>query len=152
MKNFEISIDKKVCVTDLTIKRISNFLTTNLTNELKTLINFFNQEYEWKGMFTIEDVKDRIQNNETLFILYYKENAIGYVFFKIIDDNTCFGYNLYVTKKIKKPKYSAYWFYNMVTNYMLCEHKKIKVEVENWNLTIIDIIKNIGYYERYDNY
>lgn len=152
MKNFEISTYKKVNVTDLTIKRISNFLTDNLTNEMETLINFFNQEYEWNNMFTIEDVKNRIKNKETLFILYYKKNAIGYVFFKIIDDDTCFGYNLYITKKIKKPKYSSYWFYNMVTNYMLCDYKKIKVEVDDWNWAIIDIIKNIGYYERCDNY
>jgi hypothetical protein len=34
---------------------------------------------------------------------------------------------------------------------MLCRYEKIKVEVEDWNWVIIDIIKNMGYYERRDD-
>jgi hypothetical protein len=119
----------------------------SVINDINTLINQFNSEYVWDNMFNTNDVISRILENQTLFILYYKKNPIGYVFFKKIKNNSYFGYNLYVTKKTKKPKYAAYWFYNNVTDIILCDSERIEVQVDDWNWAIIDIIKNIGYYK-----
>jgi hypothetical protein len=80
--------------------------------DIHSLIDCFNKEYIWNNMFDMNEVKNRIKNGHILFILYYDSIPIGYVWFKKINDNVCFGYNLYVTKKINRPKNSAKWFYN----------------------------------------
>lgn len=148
MISFEISKDMRVVESDLFIRFVSNIDELNLViDDVDKLINQFNSEYEWDNMFTINDVVNRVLENEKLFILYYKKIAIGYVFFKKTFYDSYFGYNLYVSKKIKRPKYAAYWFYNNVTNIMLEYSNKIEVEVDEWNWVIIDIIKNIGYYK-----
>lgn len=146
MLNFEIQKNKKIEKNNfdiLLIKNLENFIT--IKNDIELLIMNFNDEYKWDKMFDIEDVKKRVINNETLFVLYYEKNPIGYVFMKKINENTCYAYNLFVTKKNKRPSYAAYWFYNKVTDIILSEFEKIQVQVEEWNWNIIDIIKNIGY-------
>jgi len=114
-------------------------------NAIENLINYFNQEYTWDKMFNIDNVEERIRNGERLFLLYYDNTAVGYVFFKHIDEQTCFGYNLYVTKIINRPKDSAYWFYNEASGAMLNTYKFIKVEIEDWNQVVLDMVKKIGY-------
>jgi len=114
-------------------------------NYMISLINNFNDEYNWDDMFDINLVKDRVKNKHILFILFYGEYAIGYVFFKEITKEICFGYNLYVTKKIQRPNTSAEWFYNEVSGIMLKKYETIEVEVEDWHNTIQNIIENIGY-------
>jgi hypothetical protein len=114
---------------------------------IQLLIHYFNDEYTWDGMFTLNDVENRIKEGHNLFILYVDKRAIGYVWFREIDKNTCFGYNLYVTKKIDRPKWAAKWFYNKVSEIMLKNYKKIKVEIEDWNGVVIDMVKRIGYKE-----
>lgn len=114
---------------------------------IDNLILVFHSEYQWDDMFTIKDVEDRIKNNHTLFILFYDDIPIGYVFFKPVTDLICFGYNLYVTKKVKRPKYAADWFYNEVSGVMLKTYNQIDVEIEDWNGVVFEIVKNIGYKE-----
>lgn len=148
MYTFEIEKNYRCIESDFNIKRIDNLeLFIENCNDIVYLIDCFNSEYNWDCMFNIEDVEERVKNEEILFLLYYKSYPAGYVFFKELEKNICFGYNLYVTKKIKKPNHSAYWFYNNVTEIILNEYDKIKVQVEEWNYAIIDIIKNIGYYK-----
>jgi hypothetical protein len=113
--------------------------------DIETLINYFNEEYKWDNMFTIKDVEDRINNGHTIFILYYDKQPIGYVWFKEINLETTFGYNLYVTKKINRPVNSAHWFYNKVSGIMLEKYNSIKVEIEDWNKVVFELVKNIGY-------
>jgi len=113
--------------------------------DIETLINYFNEEYKWDNMFTIKDVEDRINNGHTIFILYYDKQPIGYVWFKELDSKTTFGYNLYVTKKIHRPFNSAHWFYNKVSGIMLEKYNSIKVEIEDWNKVVFELVKNIGY-------
>ncbi len=148
MLKFEINKNNKLIHSQFNIKEISNYseFSNIIKEDMDTLITHFNKEYSWDEMFNIVDVANRILNGEKLFILYFKSNPIGYVFFKQTDDDTYFGYNLFVTKKEKRPGYAAYWFYKKVTEHILTRCNKIKVEVEDWNFTIIDIIKNIGYY------
>jgi hypothetical protein len=115
--------------------------------QIISLINYFNKEYKWDGMFDIGEVKTRITNGHILFILYYDTHPIGYVWFKELDDTTCFGYNLYVTKQIDRPKSAPKWFYNKVSGIMLKNYKTIKVEIEDWNKVVFDLVESIGYKE-----
>jgi hypothetical protein len=148
MLKFEIDRNNKLIESQFLIKEITDYseFSPSIKEDMNTLITHFNKQYSWDEMFNIDDVVNRILNGEKLFILYFNTFPIGYVFFKKINDNTCFGYNLFVSKKQKRPGYAPYWFYKKVTKYMLTHYNKIKVEVEDWNFTIIDIIKNIGYY------
>ena len=115
------------------------------TPNIQFLIDSFNKEYQWDGIFDIDEVKNRIDNGHILFILYYDNHPIGYVWFKELDKNTCFGYNLYVTKQIERPKDSPKWFYNKVSGIILEEYDTIKVEIEDWNKVVFDLVDGIGY-------
>ena len=117
------------------------------TPNIQFLIDSFNKEYQWDGMFDIDEVKNRIDNEHILFILYYDNQPIGYVWFKELDKNTCFGYNLYVTKQIERPKDSPKWFYNEVSGIMLEKYNTIKVEIEDWNKVVFNLVESIGYTE-----
>ena len=112
------------------------------------LIGCFNKEYKWEGMFNISDAKDRIDRGHILFILYYDKEPIGYVWFKELDDTTCFGYNLYVTKQVKRPRNSPKWFYSRVSEIMIEKYESINVEIEDWNSIVIDMVECIGYNEK----
>ena len=61
---------------------------------MKNLIQLFNSEYNWEGMFTIEDVLNRINDGQKLYILFLNLKEIGYIWIKEIDSETCFSYNL----------------------------------------------------------
>jgi hypothetical protein len=113
--------------------------------DIQNLINYFNEEYKWDNMFDINEVETRINNGHIMFILYYDKQAIGYVWFKEIEMNICFGYNLYVTKKIDRPMDTPYWFYNKVTSIMLEQYDKINVEIEDWNKVVFRLVESIGY-------
>ena len=117
------------------------------TPNIQFLIDSFNKEYQWDGMFDISEVENRITNGHILFILYYDNQPIGYVWFKELDETTCFGYNLYVTKQIERPKYTPKWFYNKVSGIMLEKYDTIKVEIEDWNNVVFDLVESIGYTE-----
>ncbi len=84
MENFKISHNKKIKESQLKIKKISNSISNSDLLEFTKLIDFFNLEYKWPEMFTIQDVNKRIENKETAFLLYYKNTSIGYVWFKKI--------------------------------------------------------------------
>jgi hypothetical protein len=113
--------------------------------QIVSLINYFNKEYDWDDMFDIGEVKNRIITGHILFILYYDKQPIGYVWFKELNKDTCFGYNLYVTKKIDRPKSAPKWFYNKVSGEMLNQYNTIKVEIEDWNDVVFDLVESIGY-------
>ena len=148
MKKYKLNrndyiIEKKLHIERLELDNI--FALDYFKPDIETLINYFNEEYKWDSMFTIKDVEDRINNGHTIFILYYDKQPIGYVWFKEINLETTFGYNLYVTKKINRPVNSAYWFYNKVSGIMLQEYNTIKVEIEDWNKAVFKLVENIGY-------
>jgi hypothetical protein len=151
MQNYRLYKKKYIeefnIIDDLCVIKKSIFDSYCVTS-LNTLINFFNEEYLWDKMFNIKDVENRLKNKNILFILEYKNTPIGYVWFKEIDKQTCYGYNLYVTKKIFRPKNSANWFYNKVSGIMLENYKLIEVEIEDWNNVVFDIVEKIGY-EKY---
>lgn len=101
--------------------------------EIKELINNFNSEYKWNEMFTYEDVINRIENSNLLFLLFYNENPIGYVFFKPQADYDFYLYNLYVTRIIERPKKSPIWFVNKVISKLPTPLNKVTCYCEDWH-------------------
>ena len=148
MKKYQINKENFIEEKDLHIIHVYNKIwVDSYSDDMELLIRYFNQEYTWDSMFQISDVVKRVDSGDNLFLLYYGSRAIGYVFYKKLDEETCFGYNLYVTKLIERPKYAASWFYNRTTNKMLQSFKKINVEIEDWNKVVFDIVESIGYTE-----
>jgi hypothetical protein len=82
-----------------------------------------------------------------LFLLKLNDNPIGYVWFKETSSDVCFGYNLYVTKQIPRPKYVPTWFYRKVSGTMLEKYNSIEVEIEDWNTIVFELVEHIGYKE-----
>jgi hypothetical protein len=124
--------------------------TTSLSpnkESIELAINYFNQQYSWDGMFTISDVEERIRNKHKLFLLFYGEDIIGYIFYKEIDDSSCLAYNLYVTKIVQRPNYAAEWFYNKTSGYMLNLYNTILCEAEEWNDRVHYIFFKSGFKE-----
>jgi hypothetical protein len=119
----------------------------NYISDIESLIDSFNSEYKWDGMFNIDDCKLRIQSGHYLFLLKLNDTPIGYVWFKELTSDTCFGYNLYVTKQIPRPKYAPTWFYRYTSGLMLQKYNSIEVAIEDWNSVVFDLVENIGYKE-----
>jgi hypothetical protein len=113
-------------------------------NPMKTLIDYFNTEYKWDEMFNITDVYNRINNNHSVFIFYYKEQPIGYMWFKKLDDNSCFTYNLYITNLIERPKESSNWLYNNSNKIIFKKFKEIRMEIFEWNVAAIKLVYSSG--------
>jgi hypothetical protein len=138
-------VEKKLHIERLELDNI--IALEYFTPNIQFLIDSFNKEYQWDGMFDIGEVKNRINKGHILFILYYDNQPIGYVWFKKLNETTCFGYNLYVTKQIERPKDSPVWFYNKVSGIMLEKYNTINVEIEDWNKVVFDLVESIGYKE-----
>jgi Asp-tRNA(Asn)/Glu-tRNA(Gln) amidotransferase B subunit len=149
MKQYQLNKENYIEEPDLSIIHIYNKTwLESYKDSIQLLIEYFNQEYTWNDMFTLEDAMNRILiNGDNLFLLFMNTRVIGYVWFKEIDSKTTFGYNLYVTKKIDRPKSAPKWFYNKVSGIMLKNYKTIKVEIEDWNKVVFDLVESIGYKE-----
>lgn len=148
MRRFYLQKKNFIKIDDLTITHINNqYLLDEYSTLINQLINSFNLEYKWDDMFDINDVKKRIEQSNDLFLLHYGNNAIGYVFFKEIDDTTCFGYNLYITKLVNRPKNVSEWFYSETCERMFLKYNKIECEIENWNELVIKMVTKLGYDE-----
>ena len=150
MKHYQLNKENYIKKKQLHIERLEldNIIAFKyFTPNIQFLIDSFNKEYQWDDMFDIGEVKNRINKGHILFILYYDNQPIGYVWFKELDNTTCFGYNLYVTKQIERPKDSPKWFYNKISGIMLEEYDTIKVEIEDWNKVVFDLVEGIGYKE-----
>lgn len=146
MKYYELNRKDYIEEADLHIVHVYNKMwSETYKDSLQLLINYFNEEYKWNELFTINDVVNRIETGDNLFLLYNKNRVIGYVWFRELDKNTCFGYNLYVTKKIERPKHAPKWFYSKVSGIMLERYNTIKVEIEDWNKVVFDLVEGIGY-------
>jgi hypothetical protein len=130
---------------ELSIQHVTDI--SNHISDIQTLIDSFNSEYNWDGMFNIDDCKNRINSGQYLFLLKLNDTPIGYVWFREISSDVCFGYNLYVTKQIPRPKYSPTWFYRQVSGVMLQKYNSIEVEIEEWNSVVFELVENIGYKE-----
>ena len=153
MKKYQLNKENYIKEKQLHIERLEldNMIALEyFTPNIQFLIDSFNKEYQWDGMFDIAEVTNRINTGHILFILYYDNRPIGYVWFKELNETTCFGYNLYVTKQIERPIDSPKWFYNKVSGIMLEQYDTIKVEIEDWNKIVFDLVESIGYKNKKD--
>ena len=57
---------------------------------------------------------------------------------------------LLLTKQIERPIDSPTWFYNKVSGIMLEQYDTIKVEIEDWNKVVFDLVESIGYKNKKD--
>jgi len=124
-------------IDDLKIIEISNRLSIECYKyDIIKLIENFNKEYDWDGMFTYEDVIKRIESFHFMYVLFYKRNCIGYVFYQPLSKNDFWLYNLYVSNQIERSSEFPIWFVNQsITN--LCNLRKnikyISCECEDWH-------------------
>lgn len=155
MKSFELNKENfkeesELYLSNLSIIHIigedSASLGDNI-HSMEKLINYFNQQYKWDGMFDIDDVWYRNKKGDELFILFYKNHSVGYIWYEKMDKNICKAYNLYVTKIIERPTKSAYWFYNKSSQIMLEKYQKIICDAEEWNHRVHDIFNKTGFKE-----
>jgi hypothetical protein len=139
-----------------TFNKSYNLQTTHLYKKIWTdeyvqimdlLIKQFNTEYKWDGMFTLDDVTKRIDSGEHLFILFVSDTPIGYIWFKELNITTCYLYNVYVSKVIKRPNFSVTWFINKVCFEMFKHYKKIETECEDWHITMQNTFTLNGFTE-----
>jgi len=130
---------------ELSIHHVTD--TSTHISDIQTLIDSFNLEYKWDGMFNIDECTNRINSGQYLFLLKLNDTPIGYVWFKELNSDVCFGYNLYVTKQIPRPKYAPTLFYRYTSGLMLQKYNSIEVEIEDWNHVVFDLVENIGYRE-----
>lgn len=142
MKNYILHTDTFI-KEELTIHHIVDI--QNYISDIQSLIDSFNSEYKWDGMFDIDECKNRINSGQYLFLLKLNDIPIGYVWFKELTSDTCFGYNLYVTKQVQRPKYAPTWFYRKVSGIMLEKYNSIDVEIEDWNDVVFELVESIGY-------
>jgi hypothetical protein len=141
MVNFELDIESYNEIKEFSILKYNELLS----DDIKKLIYFFNEEYNWDGMFVFDDVRSRIKNGHHLFILYYGNECIGYVFYEPRYNNEFYLYNLYVTNKIKRPTYSAQWFVNKSIGMLPNPISKISCICEDWNSAAHNVFKLNGF-------
>lgn len=146
MINLKLRVEDYLEVTYLMINEINlNNYDSSIKENMETLIKSFNTEYNWDLMYKINDVEDRMRIGHKLFILYFKEEPIGYVWYKKTDENTMHLYNLYVTKKTKRPKLSPKWFINICNGIVFKECTNITCECEEWNKSAQSVFYSNGF-------
>lgn len=140
-------IEYPINIQELKIENIVNLGDyEKYKSSMQILIDYFNSEFKWDGMFTLNDIRNRIIDGHELNILFYNTKEIGYVWTKRIDNQTCFAYNLYVTKIIERPKESPICLLSFVYNNCLKVYKKIEMEIEDWNIAAYRVVLSLTDY------
>lgn len=149
MINFELNTSDFIGFKELNILSVMDSYTANiLSDDIKTLIEYFNKEYMWDGMFNYNDVVDRLDKKHYLFILYYGHQPIGYIFYEPKSENEIYLYNLYVTNCIKRPSYSPIWFVNNTIKLLPKSFTKISCVCEDWHSSAHNVFKSNGFLQK----
>jgi hypothetical protein len=142
MIKFELDINDYNLIEDLSILQYKN---DSQSDDIKKLITYFNSEYTWDKMFNFNDVTNRIKNNHLLFILYYGNKPIGYVFFEPITNSEFYLYNLYVTNKVYRPSYAPQWFVNRCITLLPKPFLKVSCKCEDWHVSAQNVFISNGF-------
>ena len=142
MVKFELDINDYNLINELSILQYND---DTLSDDMKKLIAYFNSEYKWDDMFNFDDIRNRIDKGHLLFILYYGNESIGYIFFEPKENNEYYLYNLYVTHKVKRPDKAAEWFINKSINLLPTSISKVICICEDWHFRAHDIFKLNGF-------
>ena len=119
----------------------SNLL--DLESKIQFLINQFNQRYKWDNMFNIIEVARRISDSQKMYLLFYNNSEIGYVWIKENTKDVCYAYNLFVSKYIDRPIDSPKWLLSKVYGNQLLKYKQIEMEIEDWHTTTFNIVYSL---------
>lgn len=103
-------------------------------------IHLFSKEIEWDNMWTIKNCYDRLGSGNILFVLCYKDNPIGHVWY---DNSNLF--NAFVSRE--RFDGDSMWFiqetmWMMKDSYNLNE---IKLWTDNWNTRAQKFWIKLGY-------
>lgn len=146
MIQFELNKSNYTELADLKVISVLNrYSLDTISLDVKTLIDYFNKEYRWDGMFNFDDVQTRISKGHHLFILYYGGNPIGYVFYEPKDNDEFYLYNLYVTNCIERPSYAAVWFVNKTIKLLPKSFSKINCICEDWHTAAHNTFEKNGF-------
>ena len=146
MIKFELNKSNYSEIEDLSIITVLNrYQCDLLSDDIKKLIYFFNEEYSWDDMFTFDDVQTRISKGHHLFILYYGHKAIGYVFYEPKENDEFYLYNLYVTNCYERPSFSPQWFINKSINLLPKGFLKITCVCEDWHTAAHNVFTQNGF-------
>lgn len=110
---------------------------------IESLINDFNQKYKWDGMFDFYEANNRILNGHKMYLLFFDNQEIGYVWIKEITKDICFAYNLFVSKHINRPDDSPKWLLSTVYREQLKIYKEVQMEIEDWHTTTFNIVYSL---------
>jgi hypothetical protein len=146
MINLNLTFEDYTSIEDLSIKEVNfNNYTISRKQDMETIINHFNMEFDWDLMYKIDDIENRLKSHHKLFILYYKSIPIGCMWFKTIDEETTHLYNLFVTKKETRPRFAPTWFVNICSKIMFNEYQNIRCECEEWNMAAQSVFLKNGF-------
>ena len=127
MKKWTVDLTK---ITSSRHPNIRQILNPNFS-DLKREIEEFNNEIEWKYMWTDIDAKERLSDGWIFVGLFIKHQIKGWVWF---NPRNNFLYNLYVNKKYRN-------FYNgknlVLTLMTICKENGVKTmfaESDDWNI------------------
>ena len=143
---FKLNISDYAEIKDLSIINVLNKQKCDiLSDDIKFLIDSFNAEYKWDGMFDFNDVQNRISLGHYFFILYYGHNAIGYIFYEPKENDEFYLYNLYVTNCYERPSFSPQWFINKSINLLPKGFLKITCVCEDWHTAAHNVFTQNGF-------
>jgi len=108
-------------------------------------INYFNQELDWKDMFTLDVAYQRIKDGMTMYVGMIDAGVFGYVWFDNKNDGRSL-FNLFVRNKVNIKNYSGQEFVSDVI-YRFEYDKVIYSEVDEWNEKSIKLFKKLGFQE-----
>jgi hypothetical protein len=123
-----------------------NNIYENLTHVQNT-INKFNQEIEWRNMWTREQSITRTNTNHKLFILLEGNNPLGHVWF-----NRNFLYNAFVSQE--RQDGDSMWFieeciFEMNNKFLIQE---VNLKVDSWNKRAIRFWEKLNFIKENDGY
>lgn len=129
---------------EYSIEKVTNEVVTDThLSYMRDLINQFHSEYTWDGMFDINDVRERLKNKNTLYILLNDNVPVGYCF-----TSDGYLYNFYVSHKNPRTSDVPISFCCEILNDYI-SNESITVECENWNESAQNVVLT-NYFEEYE--
>ena len=106
---------------------------------IQSSIDKFNSEIDWDDMWTLDDAKQRLVNNQILYILQKNNISIGHVWYL-----NNYLYNAYVSKE--RPNDSSHWFIcETIIDVLNNGYDKIELYTDYWNQRAINFWKKLGF-------
>ena len=110
---------------------------------IQNCIDLFNSEIDWEGMFTLSDAKNRIANDEKMYVGYRNGRIFGHFWLKKINDNSYYIYNVFSKNTSYKREYGATdMIYHVISN---LDFISILAHVDDWNTKSLNVFEKLGF-------